>query len=59
MKIVIGYVRTIKNYLRTDKGRHDFIDYIRALIIIGAVMAMVRVLWDMILVSSAASLFTK
>ena len=49
MKTVMGYVYAIANYLRTDKGRHDLLDYIRAVIIMGAVMAMVRVLWDMIL----------
>lgn len=25
-----GYLRTIRNYLRTAKGKHDFIDYVRA-----------------------------
>ena len=25
-----GYVQTLKNYLQTDKGRHDLIDYVRA-----------------------------
>lgn len=51
MKTVMGYVYAISNYLRTDKGRHDAIDYVRTVIIIGAVMAMVRVLWDMLLIS--------
>lgn len=27
-----GYVRTLKNYLCTDKARHDFFDYVRAVI---------------------------
>lgn len=59
MKIVMGYVYAIANYFRTDKGRHDLFDYIRAIIIMGAVMAMVRVLWDMILMSSLPFMFTK
>ena len=25
-----GYIQTVKNYLQTDKGQHDFVDYIRA-----------------------------
>lgn len=28
--MMIGYIRTIKNYLNTSKGYHDFIDYMRA-----------------------------
>ncbi|MBQ9478769.1 MAG: hypothetical protein IJU71_04365 [Selenomonadaceae bacterium] len=42
-----GYIRTLINYLKTPKGRHDAIDYARALAIIastaaaiGAVIAM-------------------
>lgn len=27
---MIGYIRTIKNYLNTAKGKHDFTDYMRA-----------------------------
>lgn len=27
---IFGYVQTVKNYLQTDKGKHDFIDYVRA-----------------------------
>ncbi|MBR6012836.1 MAG: hypothetical protein IK062_03510 [Selenomonadaceae bacterium] len=26
----LGYLKTIKNYLQTPKGRHDFFDYLRA-----------------------------
>lgn len=59
MKIVMGYVYAIANYLRTEKGRHDLFDYIRAIIIMCAVMAMVRVLWDIILLSSLPFMFTK
>ena len=29
-----GYLRTLKNYFATNKGRHDILDYIRAVIII-------------------------
>lgn len=25
-----GYIQTAKNYLQTDKGQHDFTDYVRA-----------------------------
>jgi hypothetical protein len=27
---MIGYLRTIKNYFNTAKGKHDLVDYIRA-----------------------------
>ena len=27
---IFGYVKTFRNYLQTDKGQHDFIDYARA-----------------------------
>ena len=49
MKMVMGYVYALSQYFRTDKGRHDLLDYIRAVVIIASVMAMVRVLWDIIL----------
>ena len=29
-----GYLRTLRNYLRTEKGWHDFLDYLRAAAII-------------------------
>lgn len=29
-----GYIRTLKNYFGTPKGRHDAIDYARAALII-------------------------
>ena len=32
--MILGYLRTIKNYLRTPKGRHDTLDYLKAFIII-------------------------
>jgi chorismate synthase len=59
MKLVIGYLRAINQYVSTEKGRHDLLDYIRAVVIIGAVMAMVRVLWDMLLMSGIYSFFTR
>ncbi len=34
MKIFCGYLRALRNYLRTEKGRHDFSDYLRAALII-------------------------
>ncbi|WP_198003893.1 hypothetical protein [Thermosinus carboxydivorans] len=45
----MGYFYALWNYLKTDKARYDLMDYIRAAIIIGAVMAMVRVLADILL----------
>lgn len=29
-----GYLRTLSNYLKTPKGRHDTLDYLKALILI-------------------------
>lgn len=34
MKNFFGYIRAAKNYLQTKKGRHDFFDDLRALLII-------------------------
>ena len=34
MRNLIGYLKTIKNYLQTSKGKHDVTDYLRAVIII-------------------------
>ena len=34
MKKFFGYIRTLKMYLRTPKGRHDFKDFFRAALII-------------------------
>ena len=34
MKLLFGYVRTLKNYLRTPKARHDFKDFARAVLMI-------------------------
>lgn len=30
MKFFFGYVRTLKNYFRTPKARHDICDFARA-----------------------------
>jgi len=32
--MIFGYLKTIRNYLKTEKGLHDFRDYLKALIII-------------------------
>lgn len=39
-----GYIKAICNYLKTDKARHDIKDYLRALLIMAAVMVLVRLL---------------
>ncbi len=44
----MGYIYAIINYLKSDKARHDIMDYIRAVIIIAAVMAIVRVAVDIL-----------
>ncbi len=44
----MGYIYALWNWLKTDKTRRDFMDYVRAAIIIAAVMAMVRIMMDMI-----------
>lgn len=45
----MGYFYSLLNYLKTDKGRHDCLDYLRAIVIICAVMAGIRILIDIIL----------
>lgn len=45
MNVVIGYLRTIRQYLGTQKGWHDTVDYLRAIVIIGATMAVVYMLF--------------
>jgi hypothetical protein len=44
----MGYLRALVNYLKTDKARWDMIDYFRAAVIIAAMMAMVRIVVDML-----------
>jgi hypothetical protein len=40
----MGYFYSLMNYLKTDKGKHDCLDYIRAIMIMAAVMAGIRIL---------------
>jgi len=40
----MGYIYSMVNYLKTDKGKHDFLDYMRAIVIMLAVMAGIRML---------------
>lgn len=39
--MIRGYLRTLKNYLRTPKARHDLKDYARAVAMIFATTALV------------------
>ncbi|MDQ0203021.1 hypothetical protein J2S01_000717 [Pectinatus haikarae] len=39
-----GYLRTLKQYLHTAKGRHDFLDYLRALFIMLMIMLVMYLL---------------
>ncbi|CUH97464.1 putative membrane protein [Propionispora sp. 2/2-37] len=38
----MGYVHSLLRYLKTSKGKHDMIDYLRAMIIIVATMVVLR-----------------
>jgi chorismate synthase len=40
----MGYLQTFWNYIKTEKGRHDITDYVRAVIIMASVIAMLRIL---------------
>jgi hypothetical protein len=42
------YLYSLWNYLKTEKVRYEIVDYIRAAVVIAAVMAMIRIAWDMI-----------
>ncbi len=42
------YIQAFWNWLRTEKTRRDLVDYVRAAVVIAAVMAMVRIVLDMI-----------
>lgn len=44
----MGYINALRNYLKTPKAKHDLLDYIRAIIVIAAVMATVRIALDML-----------
>lgn len=39
----MGYVRAIIAYIQTEKARHDIADYLRAIIIMAAVMTAIRI----------------
>lgn len=45
----MGYFYSFMNYLKTDKGRHDCLDYMRAILIMLAVMAGIKILIDIII----------
>lgn len=45
----MGYLYTFLSYLKSPKGKHDFIDYIRAAVILASIMAIIRVMMDMFL----------
>lgn len=32
--MIVGYLRTIRNYWKTPKGRHDILDYLKAIVMI-------------------------
>lgn len=44
MNKIAGYIKTIRQYLKTPKGRHDFWDYLKAAIIISLTMLLVFLL---------------
>lgn len=44
----MGYIYALLNYLKTEKARMDLQDFLRAVVIIAAVMAMMRIMADMI-----------
>ena len=45
----MGYLQSLVNYLKTDKGKHDCLDYIRAIMIMAAVMVGIRILFNTVL----------
>ncbi|MDT8902238.1 hypothetical protein [Anaeroselena agilis] len=44
----MGYIHALWSWLKTEKTRHDLMDCLRAAVVIAAVMAMVRIVFDMI-----------
>ncbi len=44
----MGYLQSLWKYLKTEKGRHDFTDYVRAIVIMAAVMAVLRIAVELI-----------
>ncbi|MGL6015341.1 MAG: hypothetical protein ACRCZU_04495 [Selenomonadaceae bacterium] len=49
MRIIWGYLRSIFQYIQTPKGRHDFLDDLRALLIIALTIVIVLVVLKFIL----------
>lgn len=45
----MGYLYTFMSYLKSPKGRHDVVDYLRAVVILGSIMAIIRIMMDMFL----------
>lgn len=45
---MVGYLTSLVRYFKTAKGRHDLLDYLRAAVIMAAVMAVVRVAVDLV-----------
>ncbi len=41
MNTLLGYWRTLRQYLATAKGQHDFFDDLRALLLIALTIALV------------------
>lgn len=41
---MMGYFYSLLHYLKTDKGKHDCFDYIRAIMIMALVMFGIRIL---------------
>ena len=39
IKQLTGYYYAVRNYMQTPKGRHDFVDYARAVVVITGVIA--------------------
>jgi len=44
----MGYIRTIVSYLKSEKTRMDIVDWLRAAVIIGSIMAITRIIVDML-----------
>ena len=47
-ELVMAYMKAIVYYLQAEKTRHDILDFLRAIMIIGAVMAVIRVAMEML-----------
>ena len=46
--VVMAYMKAIVDYLQAEKTRHDIFDFLRAFMIMGAVMAVIRVVIEMV-----------